>query len=107
MKRIATLTLSLILGALVSSCSTTLTQEGSLVRTLNSNDDLSKCEFRGIITAKSPEFAITPTQENEYVMNDARNKVAAKGGTHMKLLTSQYGIFSGANINAEAFKCAK
>jgi len=84
-----------------------LTPEGSLVRSVSSTDDISKCEFRGVITAKSPELALTPAQETEYVMNDARNKVAARGGTHMKILTNQQGLFTGASINAEAYDCAK
>jgi len=92
---------------LTLGCTTTLSPEGSMVRTLNFSDDMSKCEFQGVITAKSPEFALTPAQETEYVMNDARNKVAAKGGTHMKILTNQHGLFTGASINAEAYRCAK
>lgn len=92
---------------LLTGCSTVLTSQGSMVRTLNSSDDLSKCEFRGIITAKSPELAITPSQETEYVMNDARNKVAELGGTHMKILTNQQGLFTGASMNAEAYNCKK
>jgi hypothetical protein len=92
---------------LFGGCTTALTSEGSTIRSLNSGDDLSKCEFRGVITAKSPEFAITPSQETEYVMNDARNKVAAVGGTHMKILTNQHGLFTGASINAEAYNCKK
>jgi len=90
----------------LNGCSTALTSDGSKVRSVNPNDDLSKCEFRGVITAKSPEFALTPAQETEYVMNDARNKVAAVGGTHMKILTNQQGLFTGASINAEAYSCA-
>lgn len=77
-----------------------------MVRSVSSNDDLSKCEFLGVITAKSPEFAITPAQEAEYVINDARNKVAGRGGSHMKILTQNHGAFTGATINAEAFRCA-
>lgn len=92
---------------ILAGCTTTLTPQGSMVRSLNSSDDLSKCEFRGVITAKSPEFALTPAQETEYVMNDARNKVAAIGGTYMKILTNQHGLFTGASINAEAYSCAK
>ena len=88
-------------------CSTALTTEGSLVRSINPSDDLSECEFKGVITAKSPEFAITPAQETEYAMNDARNKVAALGGSHMKILTNQQGVFTGASINAEAYSCPK
>lgn len=91
----------------LNGCSTALTTDGSKVRSVNPNDDLSKCEFRGVITAKSPEFALTPAQETEYVMNDARNKVAALGGTHMKILTNQHGLFTGASINAEAYSCAQ
>jgi len=91
--------------AILAGCSTALTKEGSMVRSAGSTDDLSKCEFRGVITAKSPEFAATPAQETEYVMNDARNKVAAVGGTHMKILTSQQGLFTGASMNAEAYRC--
>jgi len=91
---------------LTAGCTTALTNEGSMIRSANSNDDLSKCEFLGVITAKSPEFAITPAQEAEYVMNDARNKVAARGGSHMKILTQNHGVFTGATINAEAFSCA-
>ncbi|WP_053981979.1 hypothetical protein [Marinagarivorans algicola] len=90
---------------ILAGCSTALTSEGSMIRSVNSTDDLSECEFRGVITAKSPEFSITPAQETEYVMNDARNKVAEKGGTHMKILTNQQGLFTGASINAEAYRC--
>lgn len=76
-----------------------------MVRSVNQSDDLSQCEFRGVISAKSPEFALTPAQETEYVMNDARNKVAEMGGTHMKILTEQQGLLTGASINAEAYRC--
>jgi hypothetical protein len=86
-------------------CATTLSTEGSMVRSLGPNEDLSQCDFMGVITAKSPELAITPAQEAEYVMNDARNKVAARGGTHMKVLTENHGLFTGATINAEAYRC--
>lgn len=84
-------------------CSTPITMEGSKVRSMDS--DSNGCEFRGVVTGKSPEFALTPAQEAEYVMNDARNKVAVLGGSHMKILTNQHGIFTGATINAEAYKC--
>lgn len=97
----------LTLAFLLAGCTTALTPEGSTIRSVGSHDDLSKCEFRGVITAKSPEFALTPAQETEYVMNDARNKVAQKGGTHMKILTNQQGLFTGASINAEAYRCVK
>jgi|GEM_PF-3260068 len=98
------LTLSISIFIL-SGCSTALTTDGARVRSINPNDDLSNCQFRGVITAKSPELALTPAQETEYVMNDARNKVAALGGTHMKILTNQQGLFTGASINAEAYSC--
>ncbi len=91
----------------LSGCSTVLSSEGAKVRSVSDKDDLTKCEFRGVITAKSPEFALTPSQETEYVMNDARNKVAATGGTHMKILTNQHGLFTGASINAEAYRCER
>ena len=76
-----------------------------MVRTFNASDDLDNCDFLGTKSAKSPEFAITPGQENEYVMNDARNKVAEVGGTHMKILTSDHGAFTGATMNVEAYRC--
>lgn len=90
---------------LLSSCATKLTREGASVRTLNPGDNYSECTFLSVITAKSPELAITPSQEAEYVMNDARNKVAQLGGTHMKIVTQNHGAFTGATINAEAFRC--
>lgn len=94
-----------VLIVIMVGCSTALTREGATVRTVNDTDDLSNCEFRGVITAKSPELALTPAQETEYAMNDARNKVAERGGTHMKILTNQQGLFTGASMNAEAYRC--
>lgn len=91
---------------ILAGCSTTLSESGSRIRSVSSTQDLSDCDFLGVITAKSPEFAITPAQEAEYVMNDARNKVAKKGGTHLKILTQNHGIFTGATINAEAYICS-
>jgi hypothetical protein len=89
----------------IAGCSTTLTPAGSKIRTVNESDDIGNCKFLGTITAKSPEFALTPSQEAEYVMNDARNKVAAQGGTHMKVVTQNHGAFTGATINAEVYEC--
>lgn len=97
--------IALALAFVLAGCSTALTKEGSTIRTVNASDDLSDCEFRGVITAKSPELALTPAQETEYAMNDARNKVAERGGTHMKILTNQQGLFTGASMNAEAYRC--
>ncbi|MBB04092.1 MAG: hypothetical protein CML03_00970 [Pseudooceanicola sp.] len=94
-------------GALVSGCSTTLNGEGANVRTAHDGEDLSNCEFRGMVTAKSPEFAITPGQEAEYAMNDARNKVGERGGNIMKMVTSDQGTFTGVTINAEAYRCSQ
>lgn len=100
------LLLLFLFSVVLTGCSTALTAEGTKIRSINHSDDLSKCEFMGTITAKSPEFALTPAQETEYVMNDARNKVAQVGGTHMKILTNQHSLFTGASINAEAYRCA-
>lgn len=97
--------ISMLVLVAVVGCSTTLTPAGSKIRTVNESDDIGQCEFLGTITAKSPEFALTPSQEAEYVMNDARNKVAAQGGTHMKVVTENHGAFTGATINAEAYDC--
>ncbi|WP_347332883.1 DUF4156 domain-containing protein [Marinimicrobium locisalis] len=96
---------STLVLVVVVGCSTTLTPAGAKIRTVNESDNIAKCEFLGTITAKSPEFAPTPSQEAEYVMNDARNKVAAQGGTHMKVVTENHGAFTGATINAEAYEC--
>ena len=104
--KINSITLIILLALIFTACSTTLSPAGSSVRTIGTSEDISECDFLGTITAKSPEFAITPAQEAEYVMNDARNKVAAQGGTHMKILTQNHGAFTGATINAEVYKCA-
>ncbi len=94
-----------LLTYLLVGCSTTLTSEGSRIRSINDSDDLRACEFRGVISAKSPELTLTPAGETEYVMNDARNKVAETGGTHMKILTNQHGLFTGATMSVEAYRC--
>lgn len=105
MKSLTKCIFSILVLAVVVGCTTTLTPTGSKIRTVNESDDIGKCEFLGTITAKSPEFALTPSQEAEYVMNDARNKVAAQGGTHMKVVTENHGAFTGATINAEVYEC--
>lgn len=91
----------------ISGCSTTLNGEGALVRAAHDNEDLSKCEFRGSVTAKSPEFALTPGQEAEYALNDLRNKVGARGGNVMKLLTNHQGLFTGVTMSADSYRCEK
>lgn len=105
MKRAILFASTLVASVLVTGCSTTLSRAGSQIRTLNANDKVEACTFLGVVTATSPPFAITPGQEAEYAMNDARNKVAQLGGTHMKMLTNDQGVFTGATINAEAYRC--
>lgn len=104
MKKILIAVISIVVAGLFG-CSTALTPAGSKIRTISESDNIPNCEFLGAVTAKSPEFAITPSEEAEYVMNDARNKVAAQDGTHMKIVTQNHGAFTGATINAEVYKC--
>lgn len=105
MKRVSNLVVIIYATMILSSCATSLSSSGSQVRTISSGDNVEACDFLGVVTAKSPAFALTPGQEAEYVMNDARNKVAERGGTHMRMLNDNHGIFTGATINAEAYRC--
>lgn len=107
MKNFIELFFCLVILLNLFGCTTALTPAGSAIRTVNESDNIGSCQFLGTITAKSPEFAITPSQEAEYVMNDARNKVAAQGGTHMKIVTQNHGAFTGATANAEVYNCEK
>ena len=97
----------LVLAAALASCATKLTPGGAQIRSINESDRIESCNFLGAVTAKSPEFALTPAQEAEYVLNDARNKVAAQGGTHMKVITENHGLFTGATMNVEAYRCGE
>ncbi len=107
--------LAIILLIVCSSCSTAeLSETGSKVQVVASVDS-ARCQSLGYVIGKGGgQFGgayISNESLMEYAMNDARNKAADKGATHMVLTSgpqmaghSELGSTT-ANVAANIYRC--
>ncbi|MBN22812.1 MAG: hypothetical protein CL678_16115 [Bdellovibrionaceae bacterium] len=106
----------LLIGPLLSSCTTTLTKEGREVTLVTESQKEKYCEMIDIITT-SNDMGWDTAEDRENAMNEARNKVAKIGGNGMRIISSD-SIISGllktgnvltaqsqAIVQVEALRC--
>ena len=88
---------------LTAGCANTVSDEALYVKVVTASDG---CNSLGMVTGRSPPFALTPSDEQVGAMNSALNAVGKKGGNAIVVLNAQQTAFGGGVVQGEAFDCA-
>ncbi len=111
---VRTAALALSVAALLSGCATAaLSPAGSKV-VASPNVPVEGCQYLGnVIGQGGGAFGggyVSNDKLMEYALNDAQNKAAAKGATHLQTTPPQLGGSGGttttATVTGTAYKCA-
>src|SRR5882672_3288707 len=88
-------------------CSTTLSDRASRLRWVDQAQQVSGCEFLGIVDGSSTQSGIAniSTGRNN-ARNEALEHAASRGATHIHWMSNDES-FSGIHITAEAYKCGR
>jgi len=92
----------LLLALVLTGCFNTRSNEALRVKTVEIGVD---CSSLGLITGRSPAFALSPSDERTGAMNSAYNKVADFGGNAIVILNVDRMNFGGGVVQGEAFNC--
>ena len=92
----------ILISFCIVSCSNTRSDEALYVKTIKNSEN---CESLGIITGRSPAFALSASDERIGAMNSAYNKAAQLGANALLVLNAERTNFGGGVVKGEAFKC--
>ena len=84
---------------MLSSCATTLTQEGKRVRVIENPEFVSECKFLGPIE-ESHYSGWNPSDNKAQALNAARNTAGEMGGNTIRIVGE---LFRG--VQADVYDC--
>jgi len=100
MKRKVTL---IAFSVLLFGCTTTLTTEGQSIKVVDGNAAM-RCEFVDFINEVDVRGNGTKKRMHNAIIK-ARNKASEMGADSLHILTSNYDVFVGGMVTANAYKC--
>lgn len=93
----------------MGGCASALTAAGKAVDT-NPQQDVSRCKHLGTVTGSNSNMYGSASSQVRNATNDARNKAAKLGATHLMpgvagMGSNQYGKSTSATIVGNAYDC--
>jgi predicted acyltransferase (DUF342 family) len=97
--------LAVLLGALLAGCASTSSTSGAKVQDGDPAVVNRDCKLLGTVSGRSV-FGGSDTARMDGAMQDARNKAAAMGATHVVFMTvDNSGMFNTGQTTARAYRC--
>ncbi len=87
-------------------CATTLSQRASELRWVSHPQEVAGCGYLGIVDGSSTQTGAAASTGRNNARNEALEKAAHKGATHVRWLTNDDG-FGSVRITAEVFDCGQ
>ena len=100
MKRKVTL---IAFSVLLFGCTTTLTTEGQSIKVVDEKA-AKECEFVDFISEIN-STGLSAKGEMENALVEARNKAAELGANALQIIDTEFDIFVGGMVTANAYKC--